>query len=147
MDDLEGTLRHHGIKPTPQRLAVAGFVLRAVTHPSADEVLSQVRRTHPTVSRATVDNTLNLLVDRELLRARVLKEGTVVFDPNLARHHHFIDEETGCVYDVPWEALEVKGADFLDGLEIRGQESLEGLEVREYYVVMRGRTSRSKHGN
>jgi Fur family transcriptional regulator, iron response regulator len=128
MDDLEGTLRRQGIQPTPQRLAVAGFVLRTDTHPSADEVLSRVRRSHPAVSRATVYNTLNRLVDRGLLRARVLKEGTVVFDPNLARHHHFIDEETGRIHDVPWESLRVSGP-----------ESLEGLEVREYYVVMRGR--------
>jgi len=128
MDDLKGTLRRHGIQPTPQRLAVAGFVLRAKSHPSADEVLSRVRRSHPSVSRATVYNTLNRLVDRGLLRARVLKEGTVVFDPNVARHHHFIDEETGRIHDVPWEALDVSGA-----------EALEGLEVREHYVVMRGR--------
>ena len=133
MDDLEVTLRRHGIHPTPQRLAVARFVLRAETHPSADEVLSRVRGRHPTLSRATVYNTLNLFVDRGLLRARVLKEGTVVFDPNLARHHHFIDEETGRIYDVPWEALDVRGPD-----------SLDGLEVREYYVVMRGRTRQAK---
>jgi Fur family transcriptional regulator, iron response regulator len=131
MEDLEGTLRRHGIQPTPQRMAVAGFVLRAETHPSAEEVLAQLRQTHPAVSRATVYNTLNLLVDRGLLRARVLKEGTVVFDPNLVRHHHFIDEETGHIHDIPWDALEVSGPD-----------SLEGVEVREYYVVMRGRTRR-----
>ncbi len=128
MDDLEGTLRGHRIQPTPQRLAVARVVLRAENHPSADEVLSRVHRTHPAVSRATVYNTLNLLVDRGLLRARVLREGTTVFDPNLTTHHHFIDEETGRIHDVPWEAVEVRGAD-----------SLEGLEVREYHVVMRGR--------
>jgi len=133
MDDMEGTLRGHGIQPTPQRQAVAAFVLNTETHPSADEVLSRVRRTHPAVSRATVYNTLNLLVDRGLLRARILKEGTVVFDPNVSRHHHFIDEETGRIHDVPWEALEVRGPD-----------SLEGLEVREYYVVMRGRTRQAK---
>jgi Fur family transcriptional regulator, iron response regulator len=133
MNDMEGTLRRHGIKPTPQRLAVAGFALRAETHPSADEVLSRVRLDHPTISRATVYNTLNRLVERGLLRARVLKEGTVVFDPNVTRHHHFIDEETGLIHDVPWEALEVRGPD-----------SLEGLEVREYYVVLRGRAQKAR---
>jgi Fur family transcriptional regulator, iron response regulator len=136
MDDLEATLRRHGIQPTLQRLAVAGFVLRAETHPSADEVLSGLRRSHPSVSRATVYNTLNLFVARGLLRARVLKEGTVVFDPNLTLHHHFIDEETGRIHDVPWEALEV-----------RGPESLEGYEVREYYVVMRGRATQGEAGD
>jgi len=47
IDDMEETLavlRDCGIGPTPQRIAVVGFVLKAASHPSADEVLENVRR-------------------------------------------------------------------------------------------------------
>ena len=120
-------LRRHGIQATPQRIAVAEFVLRSTTHPTADAVWDQVRRRCPTLSRATVYNTLNLYVKKGLLRTQVLKEGTVVFDPLVAAHHHFIDVVTGKIYDVPWEALRVSG------------EASRGFEVREYQVIMRGR--------
>jgi Fe2+ or Zn2+ uptake regulation protein len=121
-------LREHGIKPTAQRLAVARFVLEASSHPTADEVWEKVRRHSPTLSRATVYNTLNVFVEKGLLRTQAVREGALVFDPRVARHHHFIDEETGAIYDVPWEAVRVAG-----------EKSLEGYEVKDYQVVMRGK--------
>lgn len=122
------TLRQHGIQPTPQRLAVAGAVLGRKGHPSAEEVWNRVRRKCPTVSRATVYNTLNLFVEKGLLRLQVLKEGTAVFDSEVHVHHHFIDDETGTIYDVPLDSLQVKGVD-----------SLRDFDVRELQVVLRGR--------
>ncbi len=122
------TLRQHGIQPTPQRLAVAKVVLGRDRHPSAEEVWAKVRRRCPTVSRATVYNTLNLFVDKGLLTMQVLREGTAVFDAEVRPHHHFIDERTGRIYDVPWDALQVQG-----------QESLNHYDVRELQVVLRGR--------
>jgi len=128
MHDMVAILRQHGIQPTPQRLAVAQIVLSRESHPSAEEVWTKVRRRCPTISRATVYNTLNLFVKRGLLKLQVLKEGMAVFDAEVDPHHHFIDDETGKVYDVPWEMLRVTG-----------KESLRNFNVREYQVVLRGR--------
>jgi len=124
-------LRRHGVNPTAQRLAVAEFVLASRSHPTADEVFEEVHRRSPKVSRATVYNTLNLFVERELLRTQVLREGALVFDPNVGRHHHFVDDDTGEIHDVPWTALRV-----------RGQKALRGFEVRDHQVVLRGRRRR-----
>ena len=121
-------LEKHGIRPTAQRLAIAGYVLHTSSHPSADEVWEGVRTSFPMVSRATVYNTLNLFVDQGLLDALVVTEGRVVFDPNVERHHHFIDEATGEIVDLPWDALKVRQID-----------KLEGFDVRDYQVVVRGK--------
>lgn len=126
--ELVSKLRDAGIQPSAQRLAVADFVLTTDAHPSADEVLSRVQGHFPMLSRATVYNTLNLFVEKGLLRQLVLAEGKTVFDPCLAPHHHFIDDETGRIEDVPWEAVKVG--------DVKG---LKGYEVSEYMVVMRGR--------
>lgn len=128
------TLRQHGIQPSAQRLAVAEFVLDTKAHPSADQVFAEVRSRVPMISRATVYNTLNLLVRKKLLRQLVLAEGRVVFDPHMAPHHHFIDEASGEIHDVPWDALDV-----------RKVEALKGVSVREYQVVLRGRKARRRH--
>lgn len=126
--DLGDELRRHGVQPSAQRMAVAEYVLSTDEHPSADQVWGRVRADFPMISRATVYNTLNLFVRKGLLRQLTLAEGKVVFDPHLAPHHHFIDDATGSIHDVPWEAVEV-----------RNVESLKGVDVREYQVVMRGR--------
>ncbi|MDF1563040.1 MAG: Fur family transcriptional regulator [Deltaproteobacteria bacterium] len=121
-------LREHGINPSAQRVAVARYVLHTGDHPSAERVFSRVRETFPQVSRATVYNTLNLFVQKGLLRSFVLTEGKVVFDSKVDDHHHFVDEDDGSIHDVAWEALSVSGL-----------EKLEGLAIREHQVVLRGR--------
>ncbi|MBM4161975.1 MAG: transcriptional repressor [Ignavibacteria bacterium] len=132
MKEAVKLLRDSGIQLTPQRTAVVESVLESTTHPSADEVFEMARRKCPTVSRATVYNTLNLLVEKQVVRAQILREGTVVFDTNMKKHHHFIDDETGTIHDIPWESLEV-----------RGEQRLDGFDVREYQVILRGRKKRT----
>lgn len=126
--DLEALLREKGIQPTSQRLAVAKYVLGTDEHPSADQVFAKVKPTLPILSRATVYNTLNLFVKQGLLRELIIAEGKTVFDPNVERHHHFIEEDTGRIHDVPWASVKVKNV-----------EGLAGFEVHDYQVVMRGR--------
>jgi Fe2+ or Zn2+ uptake regulation protein len=125
--EVVSRLVEHGIQPSAQRVAVARFVLATDKHPSADQVLEQVGRDFPYISRATVYNTLNLFVEKGLIRAHTLAEGKVVFDPMMEPHHHFIDDETGEIHDVPWKSLKVSGL---------GQ--LKNFAVRGYEVVIRG---------
>ena len=126
-------LRDHGINPSAQRVAVAQYVLHTDEHPSADEVWARVKKRLPQVSRATVYNTLHLFVEKGLLRQLVLTEGRVVFDPKTEDHHHFIDENSGQIHDVPWDAVQVTNV-----------AKLDGFEVHEYQVVMHGRKTRKR---
>lgn len=127
-EDLPALLKTRGIQPSAQRIAVAQYILHTVEHPSADKVWAKVKQTFPMISRATVYNTLNLFVRKGLIRQFVLSEGSVVFDAKVDNHHHFIDENSGRIYDVPWEAISVSGIGCLRDFDVRG-----------YHVVMRGR--------
>ena len=65
MDEAYYMLRKCGIQPTPQRLAVVEYILKTREHPAADEVLVKVKLECPTISRATVYNTLHLLAEKD----------------------------------------------------------------------------------
>jgi Fur family transcriptional regulator, iron response regulator len=121
-------LRAQGIQPTPQRLAVADYVLATTAHPSAEEVWRRVRRNCPTVSRATVYNTLKLFAEKGLIRTLCMREGALLFDGRVEPHHHVVDEASGQVYDVEWDAIAVKGP-----------TALRDFAVSDYQVVMHGR--------
>jgi Fe2+ or Zn2+ uptake regulation protein len=120
-------LREHDIQPSAQRVAVAEYVLRTDEHPSADVVWKRVKERFPWISRATVYNTLNLFVEKGLLRRLQLAEDSVVFDPKLDNHHHFIDEQTGQIHDIAWDKVQVCNI-----------EAMRGYEIHDYQVVMRG---------
>lgn len=127
MTESLSILQEREIQPSAQRLAVADYVLFTDSHPSADQVWKEVRKRVPYISRATVYNTLNLFVEKGLLRALSIAEDCVVFDPKTDTHHHFIDEETGRIYDVPWNSVRVENLD-----------RLRDFAIRDYQVVMRG---------
>lgn len=129
---LRETLQEHGIHPSAQRLAVAEYVLDTDEHPSADRVWKRVSTSFPMISRATVYNTLHLFVAKGLLRELHLSPDSVVFDPRLETHHHFIDEETGVIHDIPWDRVRVSNID-----------ALAGFDVHDYQVVMRGKKRRA----
>jgi Fur family transcriptional regulator, iron response regulator len=126
--EIAARLEGQGIQPSAQRVAVAEYVLSTDEHPTADQVWARVKERFPMISRATVYNTLHRFAEKGLLRELTLSEGRVVFDPKVERHHHFIDEDTGAITDLPWSALRVSRVD-----------ELEGFEVSEYQVVLRGR--------
>lgn len=135
MRALAQRLEQHDVRPSAQRVAIASYVLGTEDHPSADEVWNRVKESFPMVSRATVYNTLQLFTDKGLVKQLVLAEGRQVFDPNVEPHHHFIDDETGEIRDIPWGALRVGKI-----------EQLDGVDVREYMVVVRGVSKSPKGG-
>ena len=131
MNNAITVLKELGIQPTAQRVAIAEAVLGNDRHPTADDILVDAQQRCSIVSRATVYNTLNLFVEKGLVRTQILKEGTVVFDPNTRNHHHFIDEEDGSIIDIPW-----------NWLTVQGRQKLADYDIRYYQVILRGRKKR-----
>lgn len=126
--DVIDRLARNGFRPSAQRVAIASYVLATPDHPTADQVWQRVKVEFPMVSRATVYNTLQLFAEHGLVRQLVLAEGSVVFDPNVEPHHHFVDDDTGAIEDIPWTAIKVGKVD-----------AIGDIDVREYSVVVRGK--------
>jgi len=71
------------------------------THPTAEDIFSQVTKKLPGVSLATVYNTLELLVKMREVKKLDLGEGKSRFDPNVKPHTHFVCLSCNRVED--WE--------------------------------------------
>ncbi|MBZ0188924.1 MAG: transcriptional repressor [Candidatus Obscuribacterales bacterium] len=105
--DIETALKSHGVKPTPQRAVIAEFLFSTDCHPTADEVLSAVADRLPvSLSRATVYNTLNTLVEAGVIKEVVTEPGRTRYDAKTTSHHHFVDQKSGRIIDVEPEDLD-----------------------------------------
>ena len=71
--------RDIGFKLTPQRLAILDYLDGNTNHPSAEEIFGAVKTKFPTMSFATVYNTLEALRDR----GKVLE---LTIDPSRKRY-------------------------------------------------------------
>lgn len=103
--DVATQLRDAGIHPTRQRVAIAQVLLQAPVHLTADDILATARRYLPSLSRATVYNTLPLLVEKGLLRALRLDPERTVYDSRTDAHFHIYHEDTGMLQDLPSDML------------------------------------------
>lgn len=132
---LKEKLQSCGIQASAARLAVADFVLHTNSHPTADEVKEEVEKRTPSVSLATIYNTLNLFVEKGLIKTiRDPRNEKFRYDCNTQPHFHFYDEITGQMMDL--DPREVKLSTDYGDLDPQ-------LEVREVDIVLRGRRKKS----
>lgn len=106
--EIQARLSNAGVQPTLQRISICQFVLCDADHPTAEEVHSWAEKNLPTISLATVYNTLGTLVKAGLLREfRFPHTEKVIYDNNLEDHYHFLDESTQKLYDVDLDDIQV----------------------------------------
>lgn len=95
----------YGILATPQRLEIAGILLEKPQHLSAEQIIEVLRQHGSGVSKATVYNTLNLFVERGLVKECIVDPERRFYDSNTRAHHHFYDVDTGQLTDIPHELV------------------------------------------
>jgi Fur family peroxide stress response transcriptional regulator len=99
-------LKRAGLKLTPQRIAVVRELADDVSHPTAQALFERLRPAFPTMSFATVYNTLDALTRCGLAGALNLG-GAARFDPNTEPHHHAVCDVCGAIHDIPIERIDV----------------------------------------
>ncbi len=107
--DMIERLREAGIPVTFPRLAIARVLFTHPVHVSAEQVLERVREIAPDIARGTVYNTLNLFVEKGMLRELIVDPTRVYYDSTTTPHHHYYDVTTGELWDVPVGQLRVVG--------------------------------------
>jgi Fur family peroxide stress response transcriptional regulator len=88
------------LKLTPQRLAIIDYLEGNKSHPSAEDIYRAVAKRFPTMSLATVYNTLFVLERRGQLLRLTIDPGKARFDPNTSPHHHPICTHCKMIEDV-----------------------------------------------
>ena len=133
---LDG-VRSAGLKLTPQRIAIVRAIAGDPTHPTAQEIFDRLQASMPTMSFATVYNTLDALARAGVCGSLSLSPGAARFDPNMEPHHHAVCDGCGLVRDV-----ERHGA---DGARRSIDEALVGFEVRAVEHIYRGLCAECAH--
>jgi Fur family transcriptional regulator, iron response regulator len=122
-DNLADILRGHDINPTHQRMEIAHALFSRCEHLSADRVLAIVNERSSETSKATVYNTLNLFLEKKLIREVIVDPNKVFYDPNTAPHHHFYNVDTGDLTDIDAADIVVTGLPALpEGVVTEGMD-------------------------
>ena len=96
LDEVKKILNKHleikGLRKTPERYAIIDQIYSFEKHFSADELYSKMINKKYIVSRATIYNTLDLLVSIELVTRHVFKDNIALFEKSFGfrQHDHVI---------------------------------------------------------
>lgn len=100
MERIVRKYRGMGFKLTPQRLAILKFFEGNTSHPTAEDIFVEIKKRYPTVSFATVYNTVQALKERGEIMEVTIDPERKHFDPNPAPHHHIMCTGCGRIGDV-----------------------------------------------
>jgi Fur family transcriptional regulator, peroxide stress response regulator len=93
-------IKHTGLKLTPQRLAIIDYLKDNHEHPSAEDIYKSIAERFPTMSFATVYNTLETLREKRVIQELSIDPRKKRFDPNPKPHHHLICTRCKRILDI-----------------------------------------------
>jgi Fur family transcriptional regulator, iron response regulator len=128
-------VREAGLRPTRQRVALAGLLFaKGNRHLSAEELHEEAIAAGVPVSLATVYNTLHQFTEAGMLRILAIEGSKTYFDTNTSDHHHFYIEGDNTLLDIAEGPVTVHNL----------PEPPEGLEIVNVDIVIRLRAKRRR---
>jgi len=119
-------LESKGIKPTYQRLRILKYLEENKVHSTVEMIYKDLVKEIPTISRATVYNTLNTLMKKGLVIPVTIPGLETRFDSNVSWHHHLLCEDCGRIID-----LDIECQYFEKG-------EVEGHRIKELHAYFKG---------
>lgn len=105
-ESADTILRHAGLRPTRQRLALGRLLFGGEhRHVTVDDLHRDVLQSGTQLSLATVYNTLNQFADAGLVRKVAVNGGRSYFDTDAGDHQHFYVEAEDRIFDVPEDSI------------------------------------------
>jgi Fur family transcriptional regulator, peroxide stress response regulator len=97
--EIRNKLGGKGLKITPQRIAILEAIVKLKNHPTAENIIDYIRKTHPNISSATVYKVLDALVENALIKKVKTDRDIMRYDAITENHHHLYCAESDRIED------------------------------------------------
>jgi Fur family peroxide stress response transcriptional regulator len=122
-------LTEKNIKITPQRIAVLEVIMNLKNHPTAEEIINCMHIGTPHVAPGTVYKTLDLFVEKGILKRVKTDQDLIRYDQILERHHHLYCAESERIEDYFDENLNQLLDDYFKSNKIKNF-SIEDIKLQ-----------------
>lgn len=100
MNEKIERLKRKGVVMTLQRLAVLELLESNTHHPTVEEIYRNLKKKYPTLSRATIYTSLQVLRKAGEIQELSIRKEKTCFDPNPKPHHHFYCQGCKKIFDI-----------------------------------------------
>ena len=126
IQEVHRYLENYQINPSVQRSAIMQYLLDHFSHPTVDQIYADLLPNMPTLSKATVYNTLKLFVDKNAVKAIYIDERNVRYDAQTRPHAHFKCRRCNTISEVSLEESDIP--------PFRGSPDLHLTETQIYFL-------------
>jgi Fur family peroxide stress response transcriptional regulator len=119
-EECRQKLKASGLKVTPQRMVVLEAMASLHNHPTAEDVGNLIRKKYPDIATGTIYKSLDILVEKGVIRRVKTEHGLLRYDAVISEHHHLycaISERIEDYYD---EELNNLLREYFDRKQITG---------------------------
>ena len=103
MEKYVKILKEKNLKITPQRLIVLKYLGENCTHPTTDEIYTDLKTNNPSLSKTTVYNSLEVLEKHGIVQSITISGSEHRYDLKQGMHHHFLCKKCGRIIDIEIE--------------------------------------------
>ena len=133
VDDFRQHLKQRGLRVTPQRIIVLEAVHKLDHHPTADQIIASIRKSHPNIARGTVYKVLDILSENRLINKVKTENGIMRYDGVLQKHHHLYCAESDRIEDYVDEELDAMLEEYFS------RKGIKGFKIEDIILQLKGR--------
>jgi Fur family peroxide stress response transcriptional regulator len=123
----------NGLKVTPQRIAILEAINELKNHPTADNIINYIKSKHPNIAVGTIYSTLELFVNKNIIRKVKTERDVMRYDGILEKHHHLYSSENEKIEDYFDDELNELIEDYFH------KKSIPGFEIEEVKLQILGK--------
>jgi len=124
IEDTNKLLIDSGVRPLRKRALIYNYLLNKGNHPNVETIYLDLIKKEPTLSKTTIYNVLNLLIEKNLVQMIKIEGTEMRYDADVSPHGHFKCASCGRIFDFSIDESE------------HPKIPLEGFEIhqRHYYI-------------
>lgn len=132
IEDIRKKFSDKGLKITPQRVVILEAIYKLNNHPTADNIIEYIRKSHPNIATGTVYKVLETLVENGLIKKVTTDKDIMRYDGILENHHHLYCSECNLIEDYKDKELD-------DLLQNHFKNNnIKGFKIEDIVLQIRG---------
>jgi Fur family peroxide stress response transcriptional regulator len=126
-------LSEKGLRITPQRVAILEAIYTLGNHPTAEQIITYIRKTHPNIATGTVYKVLEALVEKDLVHRVKTDNDTMRYDAITSAHHHLYAINSNKIIDYSDEQLDAILTEYFKN------KNIPDFEIKEIRLQINGK--------
>lgn len=132
-EEIRQSLSGAGLKVTPQRVTILETIYSLKNHPTAENIIREVRKNHSNIASGTVYKVLDALEKNNLIKTVTTNKGVSRYDGVTENHHHLYCTESDLIQDYFDKELD----NLLE--EYFRRKKIEGFQIEEMILEIKGK--------